>query len=1193
MIRYEIHSNVASTDQGLQGQPALLELAESLRAQDVDARYIRVVQREEGEINLASGQFARGVTVRGTGVKTIPPEASLKGLLTWMKTVTSRVDRGLHVELEKVRQTNGAAVIVAQALASGQQAFVSGLDETGWARLTSVPDFTGKRIPKALESSPQGQGEYLVRRTRPAGFWPMLQAVTELGILAPDAQERCAALAKSHDPRALADLSEPLVITVGLVSDGLERIYKLVEQFADLISTAEASGDLPMLFDLITRDVPFPPLLKALLPLTLEVKRAGIGSKRILVNEVRIGLAKGQGNKEDLRVLLLPLVVQARLINDPPAYLQATRLLPKDSDTLAALATARKLFVELKAAAKEQAPSGIGPEAEQEESPVPLALKLRVFELIVHLTYQAQYTQSFRDDIIPLPVQAVRDLLSGLVFDVFNIAQLRNLKPNLPAKGVARNLAEKVPLNWGELLKNLETLEEGLYPYSAVSAALAERISGKFKNASEQKRVDELNDYLRGSVHLLRLTTYMLGQSGLNAASWQALLEAGRSLGLTVYGSRDELRRPDGGLQAEVEGQLAVQGTVMLMQKDDSRIFPLRARPELIMLAYRYLARTQVALATRSFLSHKLNYLVTRYGSGLFEVLYQHLTWDGMLRLSRRQLWEILSQSKVLDADRLKELGYRANEDARSTEHENPWLAPVQVRTEEPAKTSALLGDSLEHAYREAYNRFLEFLQRFPPAKATSGGGGSPMLRTALAGLFGKHEVFPPNQGEARKQLAGTLEAETLGHALITFLGKNETLLTGQEPEEAFELTLPGRLAMLTLLKDRFTVTLGAASRLVRLVPAAGQPDSGPRLAELDPTTRAVTDFFAPLVGAGPTSIPEADNHLKLLAQALPILSAYRTTWANLMHVSTVAFIDQALKETILKLITPSSPAPKDLIKIAEDQVLCLGPSTFNQAKFHRVVARVDRRDAYLTLSEMAGWLARLQRLREELRYFRDLIGDLQGIIRSLNLSVFDAAYVLNFGRALRELDEVLVVRPEELGFDDLKRIQERARALSMLLREIYDQESALRMRDRWLNRIIIELKRQRSNVRINFVDTLWEAAGTAPGVGKDGSGKEGAEAGGKPDREAGRDARTPEFQTFSERVRQCIEFRLRMEQKKVIILSPANTQKNLTLNLIDQLFRMKGLYLTVMVDTSSADSFVGDLLSRVPPHRLFDLNAL
>jgi hypothetical protein len=780
----------------------------------------------------------------------------------------------------------------------------------------------------------------------------------------------------------------------------------------------------------------------------------------------------------------------------------------------------------------------------------------------------------------------VRDLLSGLVFDVFNVAQLRHLKSSLPAKGVARSLGEKVPLNWGEMLKNIETLEEGLYPYAAVSSELAGRISGKFKDATEQKRVDELNDYLRGSVHLLRLTTYMLGQAGTNAASFQALLEAGRSLGLMVYGSRDELRSGSGGEQ--VEGEVAIQGTVMLMQRDDSRIFPLRSRPELIMLAYRYLARTQVALATRTFLSHKLNYLVTRYGSGLFEVLYQHLTWEGMLRLSRRQLWEILAQSKVLDAERLKELGYRADQDARSTENENPWLAPVQLRAEEPAKTGALQGDALEHAYREAYNRFVEFLQRFPVNKASPVGGGPQPMRSVLTELFTKQEIYPPTHREALKLLAGTMEAEALAHALVHFLGKNEALLSGQDPEEALELTLPGRLATLTLLKDRFTVTLGPAQRLVRLVPAAGQPDSGARLTELDPTTRALTDFFAPLVGGGASTLPEAENDIRLLAQALPVLNAYRTLWATLMHVSTVVFIDQALRETILKLVTPGPPSPKDLLKIPEEQVICLGPSTFNQAKFHRVVARVDRKDAYLTLSEMAGWLARLQRLREELRYFRDLIGDLQGIIRGLNLSVFDAAYVLNFGRSLQHLDDVLVVRPEEMTAENLKAIQERARAISLLLREIYDQESALRMRDRWLNRIIIELKRQRSNVRINFVDALFESSGTAPGAGKEGAAKDGGADGG-----AERDARSPEFQTFSERVRQCIEFRERMAQKRVIILSPANTQKNLTLNLIDQLFRLKGLYLTVMVDISSADSFTHELLSRVPPHRVFDLNAL
>ncbi|MFI5401057.1 MAG: hypothetical protein ACHQZQ_08415, partial [SAR324 cluster bacterium] len=710
-------------------------------------------------------------------------------------------------------------------------------------------------------------------------------------------------------------------------------------------------------------------------------------------------------------------------------------------------------------------------------------------------------------------------------------------------------------------------------------------------------------------VHLLRLTTYMLGRATLNPLSRQALLESGRSLGLTVYGSRDELRR-DADLQSEAEGQVAIQGTVMLMQQDDSRMFPLGARPELILLAYRYLVRTQMAQATRLFLSHKLNYLVNRYGSELFEVLYQRLTWDSMVGLSRRQLSEILAESRVLDAVRLKELGYRPDRDAQAGLGENPWLARVQA--DELAGTGPPSSASLEQGYRDAYNAFNEFVQRFPPAKGASGGSGPATLRAALGNLFGKEEVYTPMHRAARPILAGTLEAEALGQALVIFLGANEPLLAGQEPEEAFELTLPGRLAALTMLQDRFTLTVGPVSRLLHLVPAPGKPDSGPQLAELDPVARQVAAFFAPLVGGGPSSVPAAEMHLKLLAQALPVLSAFRTHWAKLLQASSAIFIDQSLRETILKFIRPSPPAAKDLVKVPEEQVLCLAPSTFNQAKFHRVVTRVDRKDAFLTLSEMAGWLARLQRLREEQRFFRDLIGDIQAIIRSLNLSVFDAAYIANYGGALGRLDDALNVRPEALGPGDLKRIQERARDISMMLRDMYVQESGLRMRDRWLNRVVIALKRQRSNVRINFSDALWEAGTAAPGGAKNAAagsardsvpgGAKDAEGAGnraegpdkdKAEKDAGRDGRAPEFQTFSERVRQCIEFCQRMNRKQVIVLSPANTQKALTLNVIDQLFRLKGLNLTILVDTSSADSFTAELLTRVPPHRLFNLNAL
>ena len=174
MIRYEIFSSVATSDQGLRDHPELLDLADSLAVKDIETRYVKQVVREEAQINVASSQYAKGLTVKETAVKTLRPQTSLRGCLIWLRAVTSRVDRGLHLEIEKVRNTNGAGLVLAQIFARGQHAFVSGLEDGNWERMVAQPDITLQKIPTEIAKSRELKNEYAQRGTRNPSQCPVV-----------------------------------------------------------------------------------------------------------------------------------------------------------------------------------------------------------------------------------------------------------------------------------------------------------------------------------------------------------------------------------------------------------------------------------------------------------------------------------------------------------------------------------------------------------------------------------------------------------------------------------------------------------------------------------------------------------------------------------------------------------------------------------------------------------------------------------------------------------------------------------------------------------------------------------------------------------------------------------------------------------------------------------------------------------
>ena len=76
MIRYDLYSNIASSDHGLQHFPSLQDLVDNLRLSGLETRFTRVQQREEGEMNMASAsRYGRARSAGGSARTPLPLRA--------------------------------------------------------------------------------------------------------------------------------------------------------------------------------------------------------------------------------------------------------------------------------------------------------------------------------------------------------------------------------------------------------------------------------------------------------------------------------------------------------------------------------------------------------------------------------------------------------------------------------------------------------------------------------------------------------------------------------------------------------------------------------------------------------------------------------------------------------------------------------------------------------------------------------------------------------------------------------------------------------------------------------------------------------------------------------------------------------------------------------------------------------------
>ena len=518
---------------------------------------------------------------------------------------------------------------------------------------------------------------------------------------------------------------------MGLISDTWDRYQKLLEDFFADLEKGEFVGDLAPIFSMLTQGIPLEGLRVKLIPFTLDVRRGAIADKRVLVNEVRIGLAKaGESAREEFRRVLSSLVLETRLAQDPLLYRETVRLDAADAEEIETLAPSRRLFTTLQGVATKLSAVVTGP-----TTPLPLPVKQRIYEMVVGLVFQGKFTVNHRGDTLPKGPNLARQILSCFPPRFFNIDKLKGLNPKLPIRGIAQNLAARMPLTIGDFTQWAEIMNSALFPLAEVADELSSVILSRYKDQEAQQRTAAVATYLEGAFPLLPNSNYILGRAGQSPLMWQCAVNAGRALGLTVLSSRDQIKNREALEQLTADPTVEIEGYVPLMVKEETRFFPLRSQPELLGRAYRFLFHRRVVALVRRLCAHRLNSLFERHGTGLFEVFYQHLIWGQQLQLSRYQLGMILYREKVFDSHRLRDFGFRAGAMENGQERDNLWLHAKDDAHAEDPKSHPFSDQTVERETRAALGR-LNALQSKARERAEAANGQVPVLRISFLKLL-------------------------------------------------------------------------------------------------------------------------------------------------------------------------------------------------------------------------------------------------------------------------------------------------------------------------------------------------------------------------------------------------------------------------------------------------------------------------
>ncbi|MDH4225411.1 MAG: hypothetical protein OEW12_07175 [Deltaproteobacteria bacterium] len=1142
MIVYEIISNAASTDQGLRDHPGLMDLADVLRGMGLDTRIIQQIHSEEGEINLASGQFGQGVKTRDTTIRRFRPETHLRGIVAWLRAVAGNPHRGLHLELDNHRGTNGLPLLLDTLFHRGQYGFVTLGPNAQWERMLIQPDLTLAQVPKRVAQSPELLADYLGRIKHPHTFLPQLALLPRLDWVPSALRETFDQLVKNRDAPGVSKLSPAQVINAALIVEYHDRYARLVDQFYDLLKGQELEAESGPMFEMLTQGISLVELKLRFGGFLLEDAKSRVGFKRALLHELRIGLNQKEERREEFQKQFTSIFLRQRLLLDAPLYEKMVPLAKTTPDEIEVASPLRRYTMEL--SHEIQQLTG---------SEVPRPLRQKLFEMVVSLTFQGDYASRKSLAQLSEKTKKIRLYLMAFRLGRYDISKLQSLNPKLPVKGVAQNLSDKIPVSREEISQILRRLGDSLFPMGGVAQELAKKLRTHSKDEAQARQTRQTETFTHGAYPLITLTNYVLGRQGMNGRERQAMLGAAFRLGLNMLTSRDQIRQktPEG----EPGGQAPLQGYVLLFNREDSRLFPLDCGPAPLRLAHTHLVTRQVVRLVRRYMFQRLETLFKQFGSRLFEAVYLHVTWEHQISMSRNQLGRILYLNGVFDKSRIKEFGFDPGAMKNGRENENPFLEPP-----------ALAGEPGLFSGSEASKAFLKARDTFSALMAGYADGATP-IRQALKSLcdIGLYDL---QDSAAKKGLASHGVSDLLWKAVQPILSKHsQEILSQVQTEEvsgeAVTFNLPPALRPFCLLRETQVFKLGEESRLFRLRPAlVSAPD------QLDKPSAVMAKGLAEVMAT-----PEGAG----LKHILDGLAAHHAAWAGLIQAAVIPLTSRMMAETVLTLVRPAPPELKDIAQIPVEKVLILGSTSSEQGKFSRLYPKCDHREVYSTLSEMASWMERFPRLRQEMEGYRDLIGDILDIVSSFNFTEWDAPYLVRYGETMARLATALETPPEFLTPDHLETIESLAREISQMARDIFQKESGLRMRDRWLNRVHMRLKIWRPGASLAFVNQLFEGRASPVAEGQEGE-------------PAARPPQGEEYQTFSQRGRDVLETILRMEKKEVFVISPAASQKELARGVIEQLYRVKGLFSPVFLDVSGSQALADELRVLIPPHRFFDL---
>ncbi|MDH4225456.1 MAG: hypothetical protein OEW12_07400, partial [Deltaproteobacteria bacterium] len=963
--------------QAIEGLEEFLAVFNTREVDAVITPFRHVIQRKVRR-NMG-GKFGQGLSHEVVENVEINPNEDLIALRRWMGAVRQDPANIMLLQIAKVKEEPLAAPLVfSEQIKAGRPILITGADSSARDQLLSAVDLKFSVTPDLVDQNHALKTMILGRSQRRKGFMASMRNLMELDFLPQGLLDKITQISTGADTAGMAD---PEIINLILLSDLVSRYQGVLGQYKEVLANQTLQvTQLKNLFEMITVDIPADKIIEAFRDMvdTERVELAAVTTKGTLFAHAYQYITgeeskKDRVNRKDVFFKrLFSLILRYRSQIDPKLWNRCYFLANADPVEKAIYQGTRP-YHQLLTKSMERM------EGLEETTPVdPILVEQTGRQLFGLIRLANQDPVKMRE-----PAEFARQRLANRLLPLFSVAYFNTedfvyhgqVKKGLPEKPeIFLQAFKKVKITLGELKRIAGNLGPLLFYNEMVSGEVRKATLTVISTHKKEMEQDLHKVFAQSAHEMLPYFTFHLDQKKLSPVE--------------RLGAAETLTRR---LGLEVHPNPTTRSSIGLFTEATPPPGKLQNPPLVLARTYQWLLSRQIEEATRNLTARKLNYLVKTWENRFFEWVYHHVAHRQGLAVSRRQFVEVMRERGPLKNLDEKNLDPETWDDSL-----DPFFPMAQPVSETDGASPPPQGGALapypdfEAGYNRIHTRFRQLLNNYKTAAEENPAPLNParqiwsMISKGICDMTGEAAALAFEE---------SVFHNTLQNLVFAISSDNHAEFHPDTGGLALTLHLPVRWAPLQWVGDRFQFLDGDRMVVFLFSPLpAGEEET------MDEPSRL---FMEKLQEA--LDDPESGPQQALKALCFE-LASYQEQWIEYSRYLSVALLDNAVTEGVVKMSLPPPVLPKHLWYLPDASKLCMGkPVRASESiSFTRVLRQPDLLGSVsknpkvlsTTIDEFAVDSYNISKLRDDLVFIRDICGDVWDGLKTISYSVADGPLV-------------------------------------------------------------------------------------------------------------------------------------------------------------------------------------------------------